>query len=191
MITIHGMQQAITLEPHRWTRAEYDRMLDVGLLHEDSKVELLHGVITAVTPEGDEHTEVVVELLGLLAPAVAQRRVRAGNPLLATADSEPEPDLALVERRTSRGHPSTAQLAIEVVVSRRAHARVKIGIYAAANVDEYWIVDFTERAVEVFTRPTAGRYAEHRTLSGEDVLTIPEFGIETTVAGVFERAGLP
>ena len=184
------MERAVTLEPHRWTREEYDRMLDVGLLHEDSKVELLDGVITAVTPEGDEHTEVVVELMGLLAPAVAQRRVRAGHPLLATADSEPEPDLALVARRTSRGHPTTAQLAIEVVGSRRAHARVKIGIYAAANVDEYWIVDVSKRVVEVFTGPAEDGYGNHRTLRGDDVLTVPEFGIETTVRGVFERAGL-
>jgi Uma2 family endonuclease len=184
------MEQTTALEPHRWTREEYDRMLEVGLLHEDSKVELLDGVITAVTPEGDTHTDVVVELMGLLAPAVAQRRVRAGNPLLATANSEPEPDLALVAPRTHRGHPTTAQLAIEVVVSRRAHARVKIGIYAAASVDEYWIVDVPRRTVEVFTRPTPGGYTEHRTLSGDDVLTIPEFAIETTVAGVFERSGL-
>ena len=191
MITIHGMESATALEPHRWTREEYERMLAVGLLDEDDKVELLDGVITAVSPEGDDHYAVVKELLGLLAAAAAQRRLQVGSPMRATPHSEPEPDLALTAPTTERGVPSTAQLAIEVVGSRRAQARVKIGIYAAAKVDEYWIVDVPERVVEVFTKPMADRYAEHRTLSGADVLTVREFGIETTVAGVFERAGLP
>lgn len=190
MITIHAMEQALALEPHRWTREEYERMLEVGLLDEDDKVELLYGVITAVSPEGDDHYAVVTELLGLLAGAAAQRRLQVGSPMRATPDSEPEPDLALTAPRRERGVPSTAQLAIEVVVTRRTAARVKIGIYAAAGVDEYWIVDVPNRVVEVFTRPAEGGYRDHRTLKGDDVLTVAEFGVETTVAGVFQRSGL-
>ena len=165
-------------------------MLDVGLLHEDSKVELLNGVITAVSPESADHYDVVRELHGLLAAAAAQRRLSVGGPMRATPDSEPEPDLALTAPKTERGAPRTAQLAIEVVVTQRTAARVKIGIYAAAGVDEYWIVDVPKRSVEVFTKPTGDGYLQHRTAKGDDVLTVPEFGIETTVAGVFQRSGL-
>jgi Uma2 family endonuclease len=190
MATVRAMEQATALEPHRWTRDEYDRMVEVGLLGPDAPVELLDGVIIEMTREGADHGDVVQELIGLFAPAAALRRLRVGQPLSASGDSEPEPDLALTRPPEAAGHPTTASLAVEVVASQALAARVKIAIYAAAGVDEYWIVDLPRRAVVVFTMPGGEGYAERRTLRGEDVLTVPEFGIETTVAGIFARAGL-
>ena len=35
---------------HRWTVAEYHRMAEVGLLHEDSRVELIDGEIIEMAP---------------------------------------------------------------------------------------------------------------------------------------------
>ena len=182
------MEQA--LDPHRWTRDEYARMLELGLLGEDDRVELLDGVIVEMTPEGADHGDVIQALTGLLAPAAAARRLRVQQPIAATADSEPEPDLAVVPPKTHRGHPRTADLAVEVVVSQHGQAQVKRGIYAAAGVKEYWVVDVPRRTVEVLTRPGPDGYAERRTLRGDDVLGVEEFGIRATVADVFRDAGL-
>ena len=34
------------LEPHRWTITEFEAMIEAGLITEESKVELLDGIIT-------------------------------------------------------------------------------------------------------------------------------------------------
>jgi Uma2 family endonuclease len=184
------MEHAATLEPYRWTREEFERMVELGLFGDDTDVELLNGLIVVKPRESPEHSATVQALLGVLAPVAATSRLRVGAPMWAAEDSEPEPDLAITGPPAPDAHPSTAQLAIEVVFAARSAARVKIAIYAAAGVAEYWIVDLPKRSVDVFTRPMAGGYAERRTVRGDDVLTVPEFGIETTVSGLFARAGL-
>ena len=72
------------------------------------------------------------------------------------ADSEPEPDLAVVrgpraDYRTA--HPATAQLVIEVAVSSIEIDRVKALIYAEAGVPVYWIVCPQTKQVEVYRKP--------------------------------------
>lgn len=177
------------LEPHRFTREEYERLAASGGLA-DLRVELLHGVIVEMAPEGPDHADMVQALTGLLAPVAAETRLRVGSPLAATDDSEPEPDLAIVAPPSASGHPRTSDLAIEVVVSRRAAARIKSSIYAAAGVTEYWIVDVPRRQVDGFTEPIGDRYTVQWTLRGDDVLTVPGWEIRVTVAELFARAGL-
>jgi Uma2 family endonuclease len=187
--TVRAMEQATALEPHRWTREEYDRMVQVGLLGEHSPVELLEGLIVEMSPEGTQHSAVIRELMALLAPVAAARRLLVGQPLAATETSEPQPDLAIVGPPDFEAHPSTAVLTIEVVGTQYAAARVKLGIYAAAGVGHYWIVDVPRRQVEVFIGPGPHGYAECRTLRGDDTLTVPEFGMATTVASLLPWDG--
>ena len=52
---------------HRWTVAEYHRMAEVGLLNEDSRVELIDGEIIEMAPIGIEHAVHNNHLLSLLA----------------------------------------------------------------------------------------------------------------------------
>ena len=37
---------------HRWTRAQYERMIEAGVLGEDDRVELIEGEIVAMSPQG-------------------------------------------------------------------------------------------------------------------------------------------
>jgi Uma2 family endonuclease len=184
------MEHAATLEPYRWRREEFERMVELGLFGDDTDVELLNGLIVVKPRESPEHSAMAQVLLGVLAPVAALSRLRVGAPMWAAEDSEPEPDLAITGPPTPDAHPSTARLAIEVVFAARSAARVKIDIYAAAGVGEYWIVDLPKRSVDVFTKPMTGGYAERRTLRGNDTLAVPEYGIEMTVAEVFRQAGL-
>jgi Uma2 family endonuclease len=95
-------------------------------------------------------------------------------PIAATADSEPEPDVALVPGPADpRALPQTAQLAVEVVVTQRAAAHRKAPIYARAGVDEYWIVDVPDETVVVHRNPVAGRYTAIVGRSGADTLEPP------------------
>ena len=109
---------------------------------------------------------------------------------LTLADSEPEPDISITrgERRNrAQGHPSTAELVVEVAVSSPALDRENAALYAEAGIKEYWIVLGSERRVEVYRRPESGRYQETQTLGSEDWLecaAVP--GVRLQVLSLFE-----
>jgi Uma2 family endonuclease len=182
------MASVAPLEPHRFTREEYERMADLGALA-DMPVELLDGVIVTMSPQGDGHAEMIVALTGLLVDEARAMRLRIQLPLAAAPDSEPEPDVAVADR-SAAGHPQTADLVIEVVVSKRVEAVRKTHVYARARATEYWIVDVPRRAVLVHDTPHDDGYANSRTLAGDDALVVPASGARFTVAELFAAAGL-
>jgi len=60
---------------------------------------------------------------------------------LTLADSEPEPDLAIVrgdETNFAQQHPTTAALVVEIAVTSAAEDRSLATLYASAGVEEYW-----------------------------------------------------
>jgi Uma2 family endonuclease len=77
-----------------------------------------------------------------------------------TADSEPEPDLAIVRhprRQRRQSHPTPADVALVIEVADSSLAddrRLKYRIYARASISVYWIVNLVDRRVEVFSRPS-------------------------------------
>ena len=93
--------------------------------------------------------------------------VRPGQPITC-ADSEPEPDLAVVRGQISDfrlAHPRTAELVIEVCVSSAEYDRSKLRAYASAGVKECWLVLGREQQIEVHRQPGEGQFAE-RALHG-------------------------
>jgi Uma2 family endonuclease len=102
----------------RWTRREYDRMAEAGILSEDDRVQLIDGEIVTITPQNSQHAAAVGK-----AQRVIERLfevhvwVRVQMPLILDPDSEPEPDLAVLPgspRDYVQQHPRSALLVIEV-----------------------------------------------------------------------------
>jgi Uma2 family endonuclease len=148
----------------RLTRAEYDRMIELGFFRGE-RLELIHGALLRMSPIGPPHAAAVTCLNRLLVTRLSDRaEVRIQQPIYAVDDSEPEPDVAVVPLGDySRRHPEGAFLIIEVADSSLEHDReTKAPLYAASGVREYWIVDVAARAIEVFTDPEGGRYARVR-----------------------------
>lgn len=144
-------------------RVEYDRMVDLGLFTNE-KVELLKGFVVRMSPQNVEHASTVQALnhifvLALVASGRAAVRVQL--PMAVGDDSEPEPDVAVVPTGTYREHhPSQAFLVIEVADSSlRTDRSEKAEIYAAAGIEEYWIVDTAHGIVEVHTEIVDGAYS--------------------------------
>jgi Uma2 family endonuclease len=133
------------------------RMVETGILAEDEPVELLHGVLTAVSPKSPAHGVVLSRLLTWLAPGLAAARyvARTEHPVsVPDRTSLPEPDLAVIapDVDLTSTHPTTALLVVEVsVTSLRIDATVKPALYAAAGVPEYWVVDVPGRFVRSFS----------------------------------------
>lgn len=147
--------------PRRLRRAEYDAIVAMGVLGSD-RVELLEGVIVAMSPNDPAHASPVELLTAVLVPALVGRgRVRVQLPIVAAGDSEPEPDLAVVPIGDySREHPASAYLIIEVADSSlRKDRLVKGPLYARSGFQEYWVVNVSARCFEVHRGPSVDGWA--------------------------------
>jgi hypothetical protein len=83
------------------------RMVELGILSEDERVELLHGVLTAVSPQSEEHVAVLQRLHRWLAPLVlvGAHDIRMRMPLVVPDRiSLPEPDIAVTTHDASSSH---------------------------------------------------------------------------------------
>lgn len=168
-------------------------MIDAGILGEDEHVELLEGEIVEMSPQDKPHARATIRLNRLFARALGDEySVRPQLPL-TLADSEPEPDLAIVpakQEAEATRHPRTALLVIEVAdSSARRDFEVKARIYATAGVGEYWLVLVEQRAVAVLRDPdaVAGSYRTHLMVSGDSTVTPVAFaGLTVVVSSLFD-----
>ena len=172
---------------------EYHRMIEAGILGEDERVQLIDGLLFAMTPQGRPHAFVIQELNRLLVRALPdQFKVLTQLPLTLGDDSEPEPDLAVVKSQDAGSrteHPTTALLVIEVAgESLRFDRRSKAALYARAGIPEYWIVNLSEAAIEVSRSPdrTSGEYRTSLVCRRGEILTAAAVpGIRVDVGSLF------
>jgi Uma2 family endonuclease len=165
--------------PLRWTVEQYLALEDDGTLESDDRVELLEGVIVAMAPHDVPHAAGVSRAYHFLSRAVSDlARVRGQLPFLAGLHSLPQPDAMIVGGRIEdydRAHPTTALLVVEVADSSLKQDRLtKRGIYAAARVPEYWIVNLRDDCVEIRRGPDAEarRYATTAIARRGDVIEL-------------------
>src|SRR5207247_9830386 len=85
------------VQTRRFTRAEYDRLIDQGFFEEDERIELLDGLLVVKEPQGSEHSAAVSGVGAALQRAFGPRyHVRVGARVALDDPSEPGPDLAVV-----------------------------------------------------------------------------------------------
>jgi hypothetical protein len=172
----------------RFTVDEYHRMIQAGILTEDDSVELLEGWIVlkmARNPPHDGTIEVTRELLGSRLPSGWKIRVQSA---ITTADSEPEPDIAIVSgtvRAHLDHHPGPQEVAglIEVADSTLIGDRQDKGrLYARAGIVWYWIINLIDRQVEVYTDPSGPdpnpRYRQRQDFGLQDAVPLVIAGQE-------------
>ena len=165
--------------PTRIPTAEYLRLIETGVLGKEDRVELLGGVIVAMTPSDPSHATATMRATFALARAVGSRAaIRTQFSLIAGAWSVPEPDVAVVPGTLDdyeHAHPTTARLVVEVSNTSLKQDRLsKSRIYAAANIPEYWIVNLRESVVEVMRDPdpATALYRDTRICTAGDALEL-------------------
>ena len=149
----------------RWTRTEYERLAEAGVLYEDEPIELIGGQLIVAEPKGSPHSTAVVLTADALRDAFgAGWLVRQQDPIALDDESEPEPDIVVVPgqaRDYVAAHPSRPILVIEIAESSLAFDRHHKGsVYARAGLADYWIVNLVDRTLEVYRRPTPDSAAE-------------------------------
>jgi Uma2 family endonuclease len=174
----------------RFTRAEYYRMAEAGILREDDRVEMIKGEIIEMSPIGRRHKAFVLNLSQLLFGRLAGRAlVNVQSGIVLSDHSEPEPDIAVLRRREPpykerEAHSEDVLLLIEVADGSLAYDRsAKSRLYAEARIAEYWVVDCTAEVVEVHRRPGPDGYGEVRRFTGTAVvspLAFPDLEVPLT-----------
>ncbi len=157
----------------RFTREEYHRMGEAGILKANERLELIRGEILEMSPIGRRHAAFVNNLNQLLVIRLAGRGiVSVQNPVVVADDSEPQPDLVVLRRREppykdASPEPADALLLIEVADSSLAYDRTaKLRLYAEAGIGEYWIVDAAGETVHVHRGPGPTGYRDVQRLAG-------------------------
>src|SRR5438477_13145562 len=142
----------------RWTRREYERLIDHGFLDEDEPIELLDGLLLVKEPQHSPHRTAVLLVAKALERAFGDGWfVQTQSPIVLDDRSEPEPDVCVVRgspRDYVDAHPARPVLVVEVAQSGLAIARGRKAIaYARARIADYWIVNLADRVLEVHREP--------------------------------------
>ena len=162
----------MTLMAAKWTIDEYHRMIAAGILS-GRKVELLQGEIVEMPPEGEARAYCSDEAGEYLAKLLGDRvKIRQAKPITLSNDSEPEPDIAIVQRlgrdyREHHPYPENIFWLIKYANSSlEKDLDKKSKIYAAVGIPEYWVVNLKKLHLVVF-RPLDREYATKLTLTSE------------------------
>lgn len=170
-----------TLEPDEirpLRRVEFDTLVELGVFV-DEPVELLYGVLVTMSPQGREHTIAIRRLTKLLILALVDRAdVGPQLPFAASADSEPQPDVAVYPAGSDErdDHPDRALLIVEAAnTSLRKDRVLKARLYAEARVPDYWVIDVNAEAIEVFRSPRAGSYRKVQRYGRGEAISLLKF----------------
>jgi Uma2 family endonuclease len=146
------------LEIKRWTRKEYDELIERGVFGTNDKVELIDGQLVVAEPQSAYHYNAIGLVVRALERAFGPGWwVRSQGPLALDDVSEPEPDAAVVRgdiRDYLHDHPSDPVLVVEVALSSIAmDRRHKSSLYARAGRPEYWVLNLVDGLLEVRRQP--------------------------------------
>ena len=185
---------ALEDQARTFTVADYERMSAANVFDPEERLELIAGKIITRDPRTNVHEAAVELARRALERAFGEDFwVRLRSPLrFPDQHSEPEPDLAVVRGAPRTfvdlvhpyDHPSHALLVVEITDSPRSRALslAKVGIYAAAGIDDYWIVDLDRGVVDVHRsrqrdRARGGSYGEVRRSRRKDVISVHDASV--------------
>jgi Uma2 family endonuclease len=144
----------------RFTVDEYHKMIEIGVLTEDDRVELLEGYLVEKMPHDPIHDGTLQKVNKRLLRAIPAGWDVRVQMAVTLGGSEPEPDIALA--RDDPGgymtrHPGPADFGVVAEVSNTSldtDRDDKSRIYARAGLPVYWIVNVVDRQIEVYEQPS-------------------------------------
>lgn len=143
-----------------WTLVQYEKMVDVGILTEEDKVELIFGKIIAKSPVGRFHAACVSALEEFFIPRLlGNYTCRSENPIALLDATQPEPDFVIATHKKDRyvsGHPVAKDIHLVIEVADKTLTKdrlLKAEAYAVAGIKEYWIINLIDRQLEQHLAP--------------------------------------
>jgi Uma2 family endonuclease len=182
-MNVASTQAAEGLRRRAFTVADVRRMVEIGVITEDERIELIEGEFVVMAAKGYAH-EIIknafIKALVLAAEPELQVGVEmsvqfAPNVLL-------EPDIVVFARSGVRESETgfvtlergSCLLIVEVAQSNLGYDRGRKGaLYAELGVKEFWVVDTNDRATWVHTGATGSGWSSITKCGAEQALITP------------------
>ncbi|AFZ27408.1 hypothetical protein Cylst_5386 [Cylindrospermum stagnale PCC 7417] len=158
----------------RFTISEYHRLAELGFFEENDRVELIKGEIIQMVAKGRPHSVCNTRLYRELFKIVVEKAtIRGQEPIIISDNSEPEPDLAIVQNHPDdylANHPSPADILLLIEIadsSLKYDQEVKLPLYAEAGISDYWIFNLLNKCLECYSEPyqdSQGKFGYRRKL---------------------------
>jgi Uma2 family endonuclease len=184
---------------YRLSVAQYDAMVEHGILTENDPVELIRGLLVQKMSQKSPHRIGIGKVLRVLVRILPTGWHDQVQSPISLPDSAPEPDHAVVRGRpedypTSHASARDVALLVEVSDTTLAFDRgEKKALYAEARISPYWIVNIVDGVLEVYTDPHGtgdqADYGNVRRLGPADSVTITLDGV--TLPAIAVRDLLP
>jgi Uma2 family endonuclease len=176
----------MTVATYKWTLDRYHQAVAAGVF-DDQSVELLQGELVVMPPEGEPHTYFSDRLSKVLQRLLGERaQVREARPITLPNDSEPEPDIAIVQPLDAvylEHHPYPENIFWLIEYSNTTLGKdlsVKKSSYVEAGIQEYWVVNLKDLQLIVFRDLTPSGYRTELTLTEGTIAPVafPDVQIE-------------
>ena len=183
------------MRPRRFTVDEYYRMLEVGILREDDRVELIQGEILPMSPKSILHVAGVRRASKKLEKLLGNRAfVRAQEPIHLDDASEPEPDVVVAQPSKTDyedHHPTPPELYLVMEVADSSFAKDrdrKAPVYAQAGIIQYCILNVRDRELEEYCEPSPRGFRRVRVYAAHERFSLVAFPeVEIKVADLLPR----
>jgi Uma2 family endonuclease len=168
-------QAADGLPRRRWTASEVQKMLEVGILENGDRFELIGGELVAMAAKGPEHELLKLELNIYWAQRLPPHLMFGPEtPLRLGPYDEPEPEFIIYPRalKPHEVRGDSVLLVVEIAdTSPRRDLRLKAQLYAEFGVREYWVIHAASRATTIHRDPGPNGYAAVTRHAADELLT--------------------
>jgi Uma2 family endonuclease len=174
----------------RFTVDDYYQMIDLGMIKNVERAEIIEGELIKQMPIGKRHAACVKKLDELLRDELGKSvTYSVQDPIFLDEFNEPQPDVALLERRDDfySGKAPMAQdvlLLIEVSDSTLDYDRNrKIPLHAKHEIPEVWLINLVNGTIEIHCQSSDYSYNLVKILRRGEVIQseiLPNLRLEVT-----------
>jgi Uma2 family endonuclease len=173
-VNIRVSRVAEGLDRRAFTIADFERMVEAGVIGHDERLELLGGELVPMSPEGSRHEAIKVALArywGRVCPV--DHVVAQETGLRLDEYTYLEPDFVVFQRtvRLADLKGPDILLAVEVADSSLSYdLRRKPMIYAGFGVQELWVIDAGRRVIHRHASSGSAGYARIEEVGAAEVV---------------------
>ena len=154
--------------------ADVERMVEVGLLDPDERIELIGGELVPMSPKGAQHEVLKNMLLAAIIRQISTDWITAVETTYRLSiNTYLEPDIVIFPRDVKfsglRGYE--AEMVIEITDTSLGYdLGRKAMLYASFGIKELWVIDARTRLTTVHREPARNGYKNVFTRREDDIL---------------------
>lgn len=157
--------------------SRYLEMIEKDVFGPNDRVELIGGMIVDMSPAGSRPNHFLGQLNRLFAPAFDKFEVWIQGTMIVGEGQVYDPDFMLLRQKPGGYKDRLPEcgdvlLVVEAAeTSLKRDQQIKLPVYAAAGIAEYWIADLDQESILVHREPQVTVYQSIKACRGEDLVS--------------------